>query len=760
VPTVHLHLHGHLQKLAGEWHWEGHGTALWCSDVMAFPETFEGTKGLLHPDDVKQVTATLEQYEDSGSFELSFRIITTWGIVQTVTGTGLRREEPDAEALLPDPERSRLHEEECLALAKGSLRSFQQRAASDLAERLSGSASWYINAVTHESYYSDNCYRLHGLQPQSINVHSRTFLTFVHPDDADIIEDAFDKAWQRRLPVEVTYRIIAAGGEQRIIRCSTSWTFSPQGHEVLLGTLYDETTAQETSEQLEGAQATLRALQESQRLSEQQCGSATWQFNLLTRQWRFSDQYYRLHGVRQQEVLASADMALQFVHPDDRGRVTEAFARMESAHECPELEYRILRPDGKMRYLQVRGRTVLHRRTELLIVGAVRDITIHRSFEKREARMRDQLLLREETARMAEELGGLCTWTWDLRRNESHWSEGCFSLLGFKPNNLELTLKLFTSYVHADDRKAFTDTIHAVAQTGTRTDMKLRLEVKGELRRVQVRFQVVNGERGSFLVAAFRDESNERLLLTQKTREAELFDALLAALPEMLMMTDLQNRVLRSNKALQDWLPRDNSNLDGSNLFESFPGLKEGEFPAALQRALGGETVQLSTRLFRQRRAVLHTLMPVRSEGELWAVLHLVRERPQQNDLQEQVLVQEHLVEILAEASTARIMVLDRHLNYRYWNSACEAAYGLRSEEVIGRNLLEVAPGFYDEPSYLEFRRALKGETVTLSAGRQEAGKTASRLLPVSDSEGHVACIIWIAPVDEPALPLGTHSPD
>ncbi|RYY93493.1 MAG: PAS domain S-box protein, partial [Chitinophagaceae bacterium] len=98
-------------------------------------------------------------------------------------------------------------------------------------------------------------------------------------------------------------------------------------------------------------------------------------------------------------------------------------------------------------------------------------------------------------------------------------------------------------------------------------------------------------------------------------------------------------------------------------------------------------------------------------------------------------------------------VVLDRHMNYLYWNGACETASGLRRDEVLGRNILELAPAFYEGPTYLEFRRALKGETVLLGAGAEAEGAPAGRLLPVRAGDGSVACLLWIMPQPRVAAP-------
>ncbi|RYY95696.1 MAG: PAS domain S-box protein [Chitinophagaceae bacterium] len=641
--TVHLYLPPRLLKLAGDWSWEGGSPAMWCSNVLlSFPAAFAGTRGLLHPDDAPRVEAALAALPEEGAVSsLEFRIIDTWGAVRPLSGKGLRLAAPDPEAMVPDPAGS----SETLAAARAAaLESdrFRQRfAAAEWAERRSGSGSCYANASNHEVHYSDNVFRLHGLQPQSLNAHLRTFLAFVHPDDALPVEEAFDSAWRRRLPIELLYRIITPAGEQRFLRLCTTWQFSREGGHVLLGVFQDETASQHNEREREELHARSSVLQEASRLVERQAAVASWQYNLLTRKWSLSENFYRLLGVRPSELSVKADPIRLFLHPDDRERVESVLETMERTQECPDLDYRILRPDGQVRHLQLRGRSFVSSRSELLIIGSVRDLSLTRALERREARLVLEVARHEEVARTAEELGGICTWTFDPVHNRSAWSEGCYRLLGYKANSLELTQKLFLSFLHPDDRKSFLDTRDAVQQVHGSASLLLRLLVQGETRYVQARFRMLTGDAGPYLVAAFRDDTLLRQQQEVTAGSEALFSALLAALPEKIFVTDAQHLLLQLNAAAAAGLPVP---AEGRNLFDLWPRLQGGDFPACLQRAFGGEACSVEG-----RGTGSHLLVPVRAGGDP-AVLHVLRERPAESTLQERLAVQEHLVAAIAEA--------------------------------------------------------------------------------------------------------------
>ena len=71
------------------------------------------------------------------------------------------------------------------------------------------------NLETDELTYSDNLYRLLGVEPQSFKPSIENFLKFVHPDDKPVVRDATDDIILRKEIYPYFYRIARADGELR-----------------------------------------------------------------------------------------------------------------------------------------------------------------------------------------------------------------------------------------------------------------------------------------------------------------------------------------------------------------------------------------------------------------------------------------------------------------------------------------------------------------------------------------------------------------
>ena len=92
----------------------------------------------------------------------------------------------------------------------------------------------------------------------------------------------------------------------------------------------------------------------------------------------------------------SRELFLSRVHPEDRNTVDEAIERARAKSPTFEFEYRLLRPDGDMRWLISRGRYGRNDRGEISeLIGVAIDVTAQ---VKANLQLR---LQREEMARMS-----------------------------------------------------------------------------------------------------------------------------------------------------------------------------------------------------------------------------------------------------------------------------------------------------------------------------------------------------------------------
>ena len=110
-------------------------------------------------------------------------------------------------------------------------------------------------------------------------------------------------------------------------------------------------------------------------LSEELSGLAAWRWDVKTGTAEFSSAYMNVLGLAPSASALSMAEFMERVHPDDKTSVSE-FLTDALKGNVHAREYRIVRPDGKIRWLRVMASCVMDSAGEVTeLVGATLDIT-------------------------------------------------------------------------------------------------------------------------------------------------------------------------------------------------------------------------------------------------------------------------------------------------------------------------------------------------------------------------------------------------
>jgi PAS domain S-box-containing protein len=181
-------------------------------------------------------------------------------------------------------------------------------------------------------------------------------------------------------------------------------------------------------------------LVDSQRLAK----VGSWELDIATGRTRWSDEWYRIFGLPK-EVPADFQTFLSRVHPKDRGLIVDAQKRSQTNFGPFNVEYRIIRPDGELRFIRSIVEAIKDDEGTLVrLYGAAQDVTDEvKAIE----------LLRESEARLksAERITHVGHWTWNLKTKRAFWSEEIFRIMG-QPPDYEPDYKMFLQMVASGDR--------------------------------------------------------------------------------------------------------------------------------------------------------------------------------------------------------------------------------------------------------------------------------------------------------------------
>jgi PAS domain S-box-containing protein len=131
------------------------------------------------------------------------------------------------------------------------------------------------------------------------------------------------------------------------------------------------------------AEQRLRENAERMALAEKAAMFGIWELDLATDTLTISEGLALMLGIADGPVRLSADQVNAMIHPDDRETVRVALEQAIAGREKYEAEFRILTPDGSVRWERSQGRVELAGDQPKKLIGALIDIT-----EQRETLMR------------------------------------------------------------------------------------------------------------------------------------------------------------------------------------------------------------------------------------------------------------------------------------------------------------------------------------------------------------------------------------
>jgi PAS domain S-box-containing protein len=183
-------------------------------------------------------------------------------------------------------------------------------------------------------------------------------------------------------------------------------------------------------------------LNEAQRSS----GTGSFAWNVASGEVIWSDQTFRVFGC-DRATKPTLEFILQRVHPEDRAAVQETIDRASTGRNDYDHEFRLLMPDGSVKYIHTVARAARDGSGGLEFLGAATDLTVAKETERK---------LRRSEAYLAEaqRLSHTSSWAWDVRRREFVYrSPEVYRLFGFDPEEEDVSLQTFRDRIHPDDRR-------------------------------------------------------------------------------------------------------------------------------------------------------------------------------------------------------------------------------------------------------------------------------------------------------------------
>ncbi len=206
----------------------------------------------------------------------------------------------------------------------------------------------------------------------------------------------------------------------------------------------------------------LRESEEKRQLALDLTQTGHWSFQVNTGEAIWSDTHFRLMGIDPKQDPSNYLTWRDRVHPCDLTWVEQAFYNALEHRSQLEVEYRIIRPDGEIRWMLTKGHGVYddHGRA-VQMVGVMIDITERKLMEQR---------LQESESRFINLVANIpgAVFQYVLHDDGSdqvlYMSPGCYGLWEVGPEILQANSQIMWDMVHPDDLPAVVTSVINSAQ--------------------------------------------------------------------------------------------------------------------------------------------------------------------------------------------------------------------------------------------------------------------------------------------------------
>jgi PAS domain S-box-containing protein len=462
---------------------------------------------------------------------------------------------------------------------------------------------WDVNKHEH-AYVSPAYETIWGLTPESLYVDADGWKKAVHPDDRERMERHVLGDFQShpdKEGIEDEFRIIRPDGSIRWVQMHRFPVRNESEDVYRIGLIAQDVTERKNAEL--ALMASEASLAEAQRIG--QMGS--WEYNALTDSAIWSDELFHLYGLTSDQKEVKSEAFLKLIHPDDRDAFIRASDKAQREEPTFYAEFRIIRADGAVRFLQARAEVIRDSSGRTLgMIGTNQDVT-------ERVRADEALRQREKELEEAQRLAKVGSWAMDIQTGAVTLSEELYRILGIDLKGPTPTLETIAQYYSRETWTQFQAAARRTLETGEPFVVEGALNLAGGTKKwVLSRGEVqcdANGNpvcyRGTTQDITERKEAEEALRSSQ-----EMFFKAFHSSPEPVsIMTLGEGRFIDVNKAFSDQLGYTRAEVIGHTVDElglqPLAGLTTEESQLWEQGALRDLEVELFTKFGEVRTALV-----------------------------------------------------------------------------------------------------------------------------------------------------------
>lgn len=389
-----------------------------------------------------------------------------------------------------------------------------------LATRVARLGIWEWCPITGEEIWDARMREIYGVVDPSWTPSVARWLELLHPDDRGRAQRPYVDHLQQLSGGESEHRVVRPDGDERTV-LSSYWVMrDAQGAAVrVLGTDLDITEARRSQTERE-------TLSRRVDLMARELGIGLWEWDVVRSRGTWNAQMYALFG---REHGVDPRQWIEAVHPADRASARHHLAKALHGRDSFESQFRIVLPNGEVRWIASRGNVERDPRgAPLRMIGVNWDMTdlLHADHERKQ--LTERLV-------MAASGAGLGFWTFDVQTMSGYVNDQTLALYGRSRDSDPEFTQHWLRYIHVDDRRHIVAVVKRAVTSDEPVDAHFRVVLPdGRVRYLAGRSHRSIAADGRITINGVNWDVTEQHSNEQALREKEMAERASAAKTEFL----------------------------------------------------------------------------------------------------------------------------------------------------------------------------------------------------------------------------------
>jgi PAS domain S-box-containing protein len=400
------------------------------------------------------------------------------------------------------------------------------------ATRASQVGIWDWDIQNNALFWDDQMYALYGLKNDEFTGAFEAWVNGLHPNDREFSTEQTQMALAGEKDYDTEFRVVWPDGTIRYCKAKGEVFRNEKGEPIrMVGVNYDITERKLIEKELQESEEYLKLGYETANLG-------IWKNDLNTMTVEFDERARSHYGFEESVVMLSDVIAR--IHPDDLGRLV---AQIEKATAPTgsgrySTEYRVIHPDGSVRWLHIGVRVIYEgegeNRRSVMGFGTSLDIT--------ERKQREETLLKlEYFLSEGQKIAHVGSFEYVVETQTTNWSAEEYAIYGLDPAEPSPPYEvMLAKCIHPDDADLLNQTFGAALQSHSVYELEHRIiRPDGSIRWVFDRAKPYFDQSGKLVryVGATLDITQRKLAEEALKKSENEFRLLAEAMPQIVWIT-------------------------------------------------------------------------------------------------------------------------------------------------------------------------------------------------------------------------------